>query len=93
MDTTWLNRFRTNLQFAKVDVLVELGRTDMPVRDFLNLKSGDIITLDQEVDRALDVTVEGITKFRGYQGSYKGHQALKITEMVYKPPVVDEILL
>ncbi|MEE8395768.1 MAG: FliM/FliN family flagellar motor switch protein, partial [bacterium] len=63
------------------------------VRDFLNLKVGDIVSLDQEVDRPLRVTVEGITKFKGYQGSYKGHQALKISEMVYKPPVVDEILL
>ena len=26
VDTTWLNRFRTNLQMAKVDLTVELGR-------------------------------------------------------------------
>lgn len=93
VDTTWLNRFRTNLQLAKVDVAVELGRTDVSVRKFLNLKEGDILTLDQEVDKPLNVVVEGVTKFRGYQGSYKGHQALKVSEMVYKPPVVDEILL
>ncbi len=93
VDTTWLNRFRTNLNSATVEVLVELGRTEVSVRDFLNLKLGDIVSLDQEVDRPLRVTVEGITKFKGYQGSYKGHQALKISEMVYKPPVVDEILL
>jgi flagellar motor switch protein FliM len=93
VDTTWLNRFRTNLQSAKVEVLVELGRADMNVRDFLELKAGDIVALDQEVDKPLTVTVEGISKFRGHQGSYKGRQALKVTELVYKPPVVDEILL
>jgi flagellar motor switch protein FliM len=63
------------------------------VRDFLNLKPGDIVALDQEVDKPLNVTVEGITKFRGHQGSYKGRQAMKVAELVYKPPVVDEILL
>jgi flagellar motor switch protein FliM len=93
VDTTWLNRFRTNLQSAKVEALVELGRADMNVRDFLNLKVGDIVALDQEVDKPLTVTVEGISKFRGHQGSYKGRQALKVAELVYKPPVVDEILL
>jgi flagellar motor switch protein FliM len=93
VDTTWLNRFRTNLNSAKVEVAAELGRSELTVRDFLGLKPGDIVTLDQEVDKALNVTVEGIVKYRGYQGSYKGHQALKISELVYKPPQVDEILL
>ncbi len=93
VDTTWLNRFRTNLNSAKVEVAAELGRAEISVRDFLNLKMGDIVTLEQEVDRSLNVTVEGIVKYRGFQGSYKGHQALKINELVYTPPVVDEILL
>ena len=93
VDTTWLNRFRTNLNSAKVEVGVELGRADISVRNFLNLKSGDIVSLDQEVDKPLSVTVEGKTKFKGFQGSFKGHQALKISELVYEPPQVDEILL
>ena len=93
VDTTWINRFRTNLNTAKVEVTAELGRSEMSVRKFLDLQVGDIVSLEQEVDDALAVTVEGITKYRGYQGSYKGHQALKISELVYKPPVVDEILL
>ena len=93
VDTTWLNRFRTNLQGAKVEVIAELGRTEMPVRKFLDLKEGDIVQLEQEVDNPLEVTVEGITKFKGFQGSYKGHQAIKVSELVYKPPQVDEILL
>ncbi len=93
VDTTWLSRFRANLNSAKVEVAAELGRSDISVREFLNLKLGDIVSLNQEVDQPLSVTVEGITKFRGFQGSYKGHQALKISEMVFRPPVVDEILL
>ena len=93
VDTTWLNRFRTNLQMARVDLAVELGRAEIPVRKFLNLKVGDILSMEQEVDKPLNITVEGIPKFRGYQGSYKGHQAVKVTELIYNPPVVDEILL
>ncbi|MCH8883219.1 MAG: flagellar motor switch protein FliM [SAR324 cluster bacterium] len=93
VDTTWINRFRTNLKGAKVEVITELGRVEINVQDFLNLKVGDIVSLDQEVDKPLTVTVEGITKFKGFQGSYKGHQALKVSQLVYTPPLVDEILL
>ena len=93
VDTTWLNRLRLNLEMAKVDMSVELGQAEISVRDFLNLKLGDIIPLEQEVEQPLNVTVEGITKFKGYQGSYKGHQAVKVTELTYNPPVLDEILL
>ena len=93
VDTTWINRFRTNLKGAKVEVITELGRVEINVQDFLNLKIGDIVSLDQEVDKPLNVTVEGITKFKGFQGSYKGHQALKVSRLVYTPPLVDEILL
>lgn len=93
VDTTWVNRLQTNLQRAKVELTVELGRSEISVRQFLNMKVGDLIHLEQEVDTPLNVTLEGITKFRGYQGSYKGHQAVKVTELVYTPPVVDEILL
>ena len=93
VDTTWINRFRTNLNSAKVEVTAELGRSEISVRKFLDLQVGDIVSLDQEVDDALAVTVEGIIKYKGFQGSYKGHQALKISELVFKPPVVDEILL
>ncbi len=93
VDTIWLNRFRTNLEAAKVEVIAELGKAQMKVADFLKMQIGDLIELDQEVDKPLHMTIEGITKFLGYTGSYKGSQALKIDQLVYKPPVVDEILL
>ena len=93
VDTTWVNRLQANLEMAKVEMAVELGRSVLSVRNFLNLKVGDLIPLEQEVERPLNITVEGITKFRGYQGSYKGHQAVKVSELVFNPPVVDEILL
>ena len=89
-DHVWGRRFRENLNEAEVNILVELGQTEMNVRDFLALKKGDVIALDHEANDPLDVRVEGVTKFRGSQGSYKGKQAIKIEKLVYKPPAVDE---
>ncbi len=89
-DTVWGNRFRDNIQEAFVNLLVELGDAQLSVRDFLKLKVGDIIPLDQEVNQPLEIKVEGVTKFEGFQGSYKGNQAIKITKKSYVPPATGE---
>ena len=90
VDHVWVNRFRDNINEAEVEILVNLGRSEISVKRFLNLELGDIIMLDQEVTQPLKIELEGITKFRGFQGSYKGFQAIKISEMVYSPPVAEE---
>lgn len=89
-DNVWTNRFKDNLDEAEVNLLVELGKTELTVREFLDMKVGDIILIDQEVNQPLDIQIEGVTKFRGFQGTYKGNQAVKITELVYNPPITDE---
>ncbi len=89
-DHVWGKRFRDNLAEAKIDLLVELGTTEITVEDFLRLQIGDIINLDHEAAQPLNIKVEDVTKYRGYQGSYKGKQAIKVTELVYVPPIADE---
>jgi len=89
-DHVWGKRFRDNLDEAEIDLLVELGRTEISVQDFLNLKPGDLVSLNHESAMPLSVQVEGVTKFRGFQGSYKGKQAIRISELVYVPPIADE---
>ncbi len=89
-DHVWGKRFRDNLAEAKINILVELGRTDVTVEKFLNLQPGDILNLDHEANQPLDILVEGVVKYRGFQGSYKGKQAMKVSELVYIPPIADE---
>ncbi len=89
-DHVWGKRFRDNLAEAKINMLVELGRTEITVDNFLKLQPGDIINLDHESNKPLDILVEGVVKYRGFQGSYKGKQAIKVSELVYIPPIADE---
>ncbi len=90
-DNTWSNRFKKNLDQTEVEMVVELGRVNLSVREFLNLQKNQILMLGHEVDRALNVLVNGELKFSGYQGSYKGHKAVQINNLIYKPPEADEI--
>jgi flagellar motor switch protein FliM len=46
------------------------------------MKPGDVIPLDQYASDAVTVFVEGIPKYRGYPGIYKGNQAVRISEVI-----------
>ena len=52
------------------------------MRDLTELAVGDIIILDHEANKPLNITVEGIHKFRGVPGVVRGNRAIKITETI-----------
>lgn len=91
-DNTWSNRFKKNLDETYVELIAQLGVTKMSVSDFLNLQRGDLIDLDHETQYPINVLANGVPKFTGFQGAYKGRKAISIHELVYVPPAVDEIL-
>ena len=57
---------RIDLVFdVPVCLSVELGRTEMPIRDVVNLGRGSIIELDRGPGTPLDVRVNGVLIGRG----------------------------
>lgn len=68
----------------RVDVPVKavLGKTQVPVNDFLNLQVGDIIRLDTEVEDDLTVYVGNIKKFTALPGSSKDKYAVRVTSVI-----------
>ena len=92
-DNTWSNRFKQNLQKVNVEVVAKLGEMNISVRDFLNLQKDDVLYLEHEVKHPISIEVNGVKKFTGFQGAYKGHKAINIDELIYEPVVVDEMLV
>jgi len=82
LDRAWIDRLRKNLVGSRANVAVELGATEISGRDVVNMKPGDVIPLDQYASDAVTVYVEGIAKYRGYPGMYKGNQAVRISEVI-----------
>ena len=91
-DNTWSNRFKQNLQKVDVELIVKLGEMNISVRDFLNLQKNDVLYLEHETKSPISIEVNGVKKFTGFQGAYKGHKAINIDELIYQPPEVDEML-
>lgn len=68
-----------------VDVVIELGRRRMALRDLASLEPDDIVELDQPMDRPLDLVVGGKVLARGELVMVGERVALRVTELVGRP--------
>ena len=82
VDRAWSGRFKAGLMESKVDMMVELGRVSILGKDIANLKTGDVIQLDHYASDPLEIYVEGIPKYRGYPGIFKGNKAVQISQIL-----------
>jgi flagellar motor switch protein FliM len=73
---------RERVKEAAVEFSVDLGYARIPVRDYLNMKEGDILVLDNGFQSGLVAKVEGIPKFEGYAGRVKNRTAFKVYQAV-----------
>ncbi|MHB1682716.1 MAG: flagellar motor switch protein FliM [Bacilli bacterium] len=67
---------------VEVGLKAEIGHTSIRVDEFLGLKAGDVIALDQPIDRPLTIRVGEEPKYWGYPGTTRGRYALKISRVV-----------
>lgn len=80
VDYIWIHRIKEQIMQTEANIQIKLGSADITVHDLANLEPGDIIQLNHDATKPLDVLVEGIPKFRCIPGVLKGQRAIKITE-------------
>ena len=86
-DKEWTNSFKEGLENAAVNLVVELGRTELNGREITNLKKGDVIRLDQYCTDSLNIYMEDVLKLKGYPGIYKGGRAIEISKFIVRKEV------
>ena len=89
VDKEWIKRFKMNLMKSHINLSVELGHAHLKTGDVVNLKAGDVIQLEQYSTDPVNVAVEGVMKYKGYLGIYKGNQAVQISEIIRGQEVQD----
>ena len=77
-----IRAMRKKIEWAKVDMTVLLGHSEITVRDLLELAPGDVIPLHQSIDEALSVYIRDFEKFRGIPGLHGEHLAVQLTEII-----------
>ena len=67
---------------VSVRLAVELGRTEMPLREVLSLGEGSVVALNRLTDELLDLTANGKVIARGEVIAQDGRFALRIVHLV-----------
>jgi flagellar motor switch protein FliM len=67
-----------------VEIKAVLGKVQITIGEFLNLKLGDVITLDKNIGSEVDIFVQDNLKFKGIVGVYHNKMAVKIISLAAK---------
>ncbi|MDD2941385.1 MAG: flagellar motor switch protein FliM [bacterium] len=79
IDSTLIRRMESNVRSTEVNLSVELAKGTILTRDLMDIKVGDIIQLKTNPTDEAIVRVEGVPKFKGYIGSYRGSRAIRLS--------------
>ncbi len=77
-----MRRISTQLNDAKVEVVVDLAETNISTSDLIGLRVGDIIATEKDVAHPLVVSVEGRPKFHAQPGAFKGRKAIQVVGLI-----------
>ena len=80
---------RKKIEFAKVNLCAVLGKTEILVRELLDLSPGDVIPLNRLVTDPIPIYVGEFMKFRSIPGLNGEHLAVQILETVKEGGEVD----
>ena len=84
VDEKWKTFLEEKTRKLKIDFNVVLGTVKIKAGELMEMQVGDVIMLDQKIEEPMAANVQGITKFKGYPGSYSNHKAIKISERLNK---------
>ncbi|MFC1538593.1 flagellar motor switch protein FliM [Candidatus Latescibacterota bacterium] len=81
---------RKRIELFDSTLTAQLGSTKLKVKDLVNLKIGNVITLNTKVSEDIEVYVKDEVKFYGKPGSVGKHKGIKILSVVYTKELEEE---
>ena len=82
VDQVWVRRLRAELLSTEIEIITELGTTEITPEGLMGFKVGDTLILGNDVTDPLILKVEGNPKFKGFPGVSRGNKAIQITEVI-----------
>ncbi|WP_255987783.1 flagellar motor switch protein FliM [Chitinolyticbacter albus] len=79
-DNRWLKLLQKQVQNAEVDLVATLGNAKITLGDIVNLKSGDVISL--EIPQAIVAEVDGVPVLECKYGILNGQYALRVNKVL-----------
>ncbi len=88
-DERWVSQMSLQVQDAEVELVANLGHTAVTFRQILDLKVGDVISLD--LPEAVVAAVDGVPLFECKYGQKNGQLALKVDKVIGGFPHVPKV--
>jgi len=76
------DKITRSVDAAPVDIVVTLARSKIRTTDLLDLRVGDVITTEKEIQQPLELSVQDVPKFHTRAGAFKGKKAVKIESVI-----------
>lgn len=80
VDERWVKQLKNQIQDAEVDLVANLGHTPVTLSQIVNLKVGDVISLD--IPEAIVADVDGVPMLECNYGILNGQYALKVNKVL-----------
>lgn len=90
IETHEVEALEEKLQGTKMEIKAVLGKSTIELGDFLNLKNGDVIRLNESYDVPVTLLVDEKVKFYAQPGVSKGRMAVQITEVSAQGAIIDD---
>jgi flagellar motor switch protein FliM len=78
------NVLETEIQDLPLTLSTTIGKTNITIRDLLQLQRGDVLVLDKPFDSDLNVQIDGKSKMAARSGLIGRKKAIKITRILEK---------
>lgn len=75
---------KSKVEDTSVPIIAILGQTELMVSEFLQLQTGDVLTLDTNVDGELKVMIGELHKFNAKPGVKNKKAAIRISQVIRK---------
>ena len=85
-------KLEQRLRHARLPISVELGSTQISVRELMELREGDVIRLDRSVDSDLTILAGTRARFTGRPGTLSGNRAVQVTGAPAESAPLPELL-
>ena len=80
VDKRWIRMMRQQIQMAEVELVADLGSTQVNLRDLVNMKVGDIVPLD--IPEIIEAKVDGVPVMECAYGKLNGQYTLRVERLL-----------
>ncbi len=87
VDSNWIRRLKKLITTLEIEMRVKLSEKELTVEEILNLKEGDIISFNQDIDEPLTAEIEEIPKYKVIPGIIKSNKAVKIKNLIHNEEI------